>query len=578
MRHFFVKLSAVSAILLILLLWVFGVPFASWAQTFTVVSYNVENLFDLKTDSTEYAEYTPDGPYGWNRRMKDIKRDNIARVIRDIGAEIIALQEIESRLALDDLQQRLAQLNTFYSHAAIADGESTAVKCAVLSKFPMVSITKIPVEAPATRAILKVVFDISGRRFIVYVNHWKSKSSPESHRIPSARALSKDIARLDKDADFILVGDFNSDYNEYETFVDIDRFNDTGGMTGINHVLGTIKDGRLVDETLLTRQTGNRYLYNLWLELSEFGRWSVNFFGRKNSPDAIIVSKGLYDDQGIAYVDNSFGRFDPDYLLVNGAPYRWQRAGSGRGEHLGRGYSDHLPVYARFTTRPFQWAEVDASSDILPETVAISDLYAAERLGRVAYRLQKAAVIYKHGESAVIKQKNGRSLYIYRAAKALKIGMVYVMTITSLTRFHGNLQITALDAPVVVAAVGDKERASYYLDGSDADLSDPSLSNEVIGQMTGVYAEGWFYYGPGRKIRVYFADPACKPDIGGRVNIQHVRIGYFDGPQIIIEKKGQLENSRNSEAVLSIDITFQNLDDADSGRRLWNGSVCSDPL
>jgi len=39
------------------------------------------------------------------------------------------------------------------------------------------------------------------------------------------------------------------------------------------------------------------------------------FSERKTSLDSIIVSKGLYDNKGISYVDNSFDKFDPDYLF-----------------------------------------------------------------------------------------------------------------------------------------------------------------------------------------------------------------------------------------------------------------------
>jgi exonuclease III len=357
MNHYPVIRPSVRVASAVLALFLFFCPVDARAKIFTVASYNVENLFDLKQDATDYPEYIPDGSFGWNREMLDIKRGNIARVIKDLDAEIVALQEIESRQALKYLQERLARMDAHYAYAAIAEAKPTAVKCAMLSKFPMVSTSEIHVAGAAARSILKVVLDIEGRHLIVYINHWKSKFGPESQRLPYAKALSEDIGKLPAATDFILTGDFNSDYNEFETFRDIKRFNDTDGITGINHLLNTVKNGRLVDEALLVRQSGNLYLYNLWLELPEYRRWSVNFFGRKNSPDGIIVSKGLYDGQGIAYLDNSFDRYDPEYLFQNGVVYRWQRAESGRGKHLGHGYSDHLPVYARFTTRPFQWAD-----------------------------------------------------------------------------------------------------------------------------------------------------------------------------------------------------------------------------
>ena len=47
------------------------------ALNFTVVSYNVENLFDLKNDGTEYEEYLPNSKY-WNKKTLEIKLTNIA--------------------------------------------------------------------------------------------------------------------------------------------------------------------------------------------------------------------------------------------------------------------------------------------------------------------------------------------------------------------------------------------------------------------------------------------------------------------------------------------------------------------
>ncbi len=275
------------------------------------------------------------------------------------------MQEVESKKALILLHDRLKDFGVYYPYLEIADSRVTPVKCAVLSKFPIVKKEEVKVDNELARNILKVTLNIDGDRLILFINHWKSKRGPESMRMAYAKALRKGIDKLTADADFILIGDFNSNYNEYTTFRNSSRLNDTNGITGINHILKTIidtgidtgkdssKDSKMVNEKILIKQAANEYLYNLWLEVSKARRWSYNFFGKKDSPDNIIVSKGLYDDKGISYSDNSFNKFQPNYLFKGKAVYRWQKAKRGTGRHLGKGYSDHLPIFAYFSTEPF---------------------------------------------------------------------------------------------------------------------------------------------------------------------------------------------------------------------------------
>lgn len=343
-----------TIIVSILLIFLYSIASIE-AKTFKVVSYNVENLFDLTKDGTEYIEYVPNAGYGWNKDIVDIKVTNIAKVIKNLDADVVALQEIESKKALIFLQNKLKKFNVDYPYVEIADSKATSVKCAILSKFPIVNKEEIRVDNEFARNILKVTLDVDGNRLILFVSHWKSKQGPESQRIAYAKKLRKEIDKLKEGVDFIVAGDFNSNYNEYETFRDSSSLNDTVGTTGINHILRTIKGSEMVNEKILTEQARNEYLYNLWLEINKSRRWSYNFFGNKNSPDSIIVSKGLYNNEGISYVDNSFDKFDPDYLFKRNAVYRWQIAKSGRGKHLGEGYSDHLPVFAYFSTEPFQF-------------------------------------------------------------------------------------------------------------------------------------------------------------------------------------------------------------------------------
>jgi endonuclease/exonuclease/phosphatase family metal-dependent hydrolase len=335
------------------------------AQTFKVASYNVENLFDLTREGTEYTEYIPNTRYGWTKDIANIKYTNIARVIKDMGADVVVLEEVESKRALIRLRNRLRDFDMDYPYLEIADSRATPVKCAVLSRFAIVQKKEIYVGNEAARNIFKITLDIDGNRFILFINHWKSKRGPESLRIAYAKALRKEIDKLKDYADFILIGDFNSNYNEYKTFRNSRILNDTGGITGINHILGTVRDSEMVNENILTKQASNRYLYNLWLEIGKSSRWSYIFSGVKASPDNIIVSKGLYDNRGISYIDNSFNKFISDYLFRGNLIYRWQRVQHGMGRHMGKGYSDHLPVFAYFSTQPFHFTSNNTFSDNL---------------------------------------------------------------------------------------------------------------------------------------------------------------------------------------------------------------------
>ena len=344
---------------------------SSQAKTFKIATYNLENLFDLTRDGAEYPKYIPNTGHGWTREIANIKYTNIARVLKDLGGDIVALQEVESKNSLLALRNRLKDIGVDYPFFEIADSGTTPIKCAVLSKFPIIEKKEIHVvskiDNETARKILKIILDIDGNYITLFINHWKSKQGPESMRLVYARALKREINKLKENADFILIGDFNENYNEYQTFRNSGRLNNTGDITGINHILKTIKNSEMVNEKILIEQTENEYLYNLWFEVNKRSRWSYKFFKKKSSPDNIILSKGLYDNKGISYCDNSFNKFQPDYLFNKKTIYRWQITKKGRGKHLGKGYSDHLPIFAYFSTEPFYFKNRDSvSKDISP--------------------------------------------------------------------------------------------------------------------------------------------------------------------------------------------------------------------
>jgi len=314
-----------------------------------IASYNVENLFDMKDDGNEYEQYIPNTSWGWNEEMHRIKLRNTSQVIKDIGADIIGLQEIESETALKELKAQLNRDGLYYQYYAFAKKRNSAVAVGILSKYPIKSALSHSVSSSrAYRDILEAKIDINGKTLRIFVNHWKSKSGPESMRIESAKVLKYLTTSLDDP--FIIMGDLNSDYEEYKTFVRSRKHNDTGGRTGINHILKTIDE----DENPITYaklKECNDCLYNLWYDVESSQRWSHEFRGSSEALDNMIISKTLIDEKGIEYVKGSFGRFDAQYLFYKGKPYRWQQSRKKPKHHLGEGYSDHLAIFAKFIVR-----------------------------------------------------------------------------------------------------------------------------------------------------------------------------------------------------------------------------------
>lgn len=355
------------------------------SSEFTVVSYNVENLFDQSDDerNAHYGDFriTPNekgqssnwgstvDADGKSTTFTDIKIAGIRRTLQAIdpaGPEIVGLVEIESKDAVNALVDGVKDLG--YAYSAFTEWKTDVVQNAIglglISKYPVKSATNLhiapsaPNEEPA-RPILKVTLDVQGHDFIVYVNHWKSKSGPESQRIASAQALEDDLrVTLDKNprADYVIMGDLNSNYNENVTITD--EHNDSEGKTGINSVLNA--QGNELDVVNIKKP----YIkYNLHYELDRAARRTGWHNGHGwSSLDHMIIGPGLYDMRGITYVDNSFqvaaAHMSQFSFLFNedGTTNRWKqtRESPSYTRHDVGGYSDHLPLFARFRIAPVQ--------------------------------------------------------------------------------------------------------------------------------------------------------------------------------------------------------------------------------
>ncbi len=238
------------------------------------------------------------------------------------------------------------------------------------------------------------------------------------------------LKSLPKDYDYILLGDFNSNYDEFKTIYKEQKLNNTQGITGINQVLNTTIDKRFVTYDDILKRGKNKN-YNLWLDLDYSDRFSNKYRGRNNTPDNIIIAPALFDNKNISYIPNSFKVFKPEYLYKNGKIVRWNMKNR---VHNGSGFSDHLPIIANFTTskelkNPLKKIEKK-------ELTKISELYEKTKLTNEVF-IKDAIVIYKNDNSVIIKQKNDRAIYLYNNAKELKEGYSYDLEISQIKDYNG---------------------------------------------------------------------------------------------------------------------------------------------
>lgn len=303
------------------------IPFVLFSLEFKVATYNVENLFDLMPNGREYEEYMPHNKHQWNAQNFQKKIENISRVIKDLDADIVALEEIENENALQKLNLALGNKAYPYSFFPLKK-ERSSIESALLSRFPITSSESLMIKDQA-RGIHKVSVKIEQKTLVLYLNHWPANKEKVEERVMYAVALNGLIKKAPQE-EYIILGDLNSPYK-----------------------IGKGDWGIALVNVLKAGEKGFTH-YNLWYELDESERYSHVFFKKKGTLDHILISQSLSDNKGIEYKQASFSVFKKAYMLdEKGNPLRWQITDKGRGEHLGIGFSDHLPISALFTTMPF---------------------------------------------------------------------------------------------------------------------------------------------------------------------------------------------------------------------------------
>jgi len=314
---------------------------------FTVAFYNVENLYDI-TDDPEISdeEFTPNGENKWTQERYEKKLADLAKVLSSIDKEnlpgLIGLCEVENKAVVEALIQQndLKAGNYQIIHENSPDGRGIDVALIYRSEFFVYETHKsIPLtftenNEMKVRDILHVTGKtVNGEVLHVFVNHWKSRSGgqaeTESYRLQTAQILYDVVAEIQKntpEAKIIIMGDLNDEPAD-------------------KSVAQVLKAGSNCETTQ------NAGLFNLMYNLDSKGEGTHSFRNEWNMLDNLIVSCNLVDaTNGLSVKYDAGSIFKEDWILYkneeNGSVSPNRTYG---GKNYYGGYSDHLPVFAKFT-------------------------------------------------------------------------------------------------------------------------------------------------------------------------------------------------------------------------------------
>lgn len=192
----------------------------------TVVSWNVENLFDtISEPGIQDGDFTPLGRYQWDLARYQLKLEHIWKVLHLINGkqlpDLVALQEIENRQVLEDLLAQAGLPPGYYSILHSDSPDERGIDVALLWDSRLMTCkrsTNLTVVLPSgdsTRNILWAEMQLQdGTLLSVYVNHWPSRRGGPDKRLSAARTLWQHYRTLAAGQPVLVLGDFNDEIND----------------------------------------------------------------------------------------------------------------------------------------------------------------------------------------------------------------------------------------------------------------------------------------------------------------------------------------------------------------------------
>lgn len=325
-------------------------------KRYSVVFYNVENLFDtIKSPNVYDEEFTPQGTNKWNSAKYNKKLSNLEEVFYGIASvtkgfpTIIGVSEVENRNVLEDIASlpKLQRANYQIAHYDSPDARGIDVALFYRpDQFKYESSKPIKTIVPGrpdfkTRDILMVKGRIEGELFHVFVCHWPSRrggqAASEALRCAAASTVKRavdSVMTLNPESKIIIMGDLNDD--------PVDK--------SMREALGTKVRRSAVKST---------DLYNPFYDMFKAGYGTLAYQDQWNLFDNIIVNGNLltggagklslYKPEYNKYYGNIF---DKPFLRQQSGQYKNYPLRTYVGSSFQGGYSDHFPVFIYIAKKP----------------------------------------------------------------------------------------------------------------------------------------------------------------------------------------------------------------------------------
>ncbi len=319
---------------------------------FHVVSYNVENLFDCRHDTLKNDyEFLPGSPRHWTWNRYYQKLDAIARTLIAAGEGVppvlAGLCEVENNRVLQDLTRRSALRAAGYRYLMTDSPDRRGIDVALLyqpGRFKPLTQESITITPPSkafhpTRDILHVSGLLLNHDTLdVFVCHFPSRTggakASAPYRIAAARRLkaaTDSVTRLRRRVQILIMGDFN----DYPGNASIRTLLQKGAPTPLPaDTTHTVRLHHLLASKTTGKHPQGSYKYQ--------GEWGLL--------DHLIVSANLLQEDAPLHTDDTQAEvFRSPFLLMEDKKYGGlQPFRTYNGMHYQGGYSDHLPVRARF--------------------------------------------------------------------------------------------------------------------------------------------------------------------------------------------------------------------------------------